>query len=268
MSAFVNGIWKSGNNLLLKLCNELGLPTANRGVATHLFYGRGARLRRLIRSSFLDTPVPVGLETPFNVGEPWLRRRLKSTAGTALGGHAAYSSRMVDILLSEGFRPIQMVRDPRDVLVSWSRWIASRPDIYAYDFFEKLSESDRIRALIHGGGSRHHRFDSFACVLDRSQGWLLDQAVTVVRFEDLVGDQGGGDKDAQAEACFRVARALDRPLSETEARAVAARIFGGTKTFRAGQIGAWKTVFTQEMHDDFLATVKPERMHLMGYGDF
>ena len=34
MSAFVNGIWKSGNNRLLKLCNELGLPTANRGVAT------------------------------------------------------------------------------------------------------------------------------------------------------------------------------------------------------------------------------------------
>ena len=34
MSAFLNGIWKSGNNLLLKLCNELGLPTANRGMAT------------------------------------------------------------------------------------------------------------------------------------------------------------------------------------------------------------------------------------------
>jgi hypothetical protein len=92
MSAFVNGIWKSGNNLLLKLCNELGLPTANNGVATHLFYGKGARLRRLIRSSFLDAPIPVGLETPFNVGVPWLRQRLRSATGTTLGGHLVYFS--------------------------------------------------------------------------------------------------------------------------------------------------------------------------------
>lgn len=263
MSAFVNGIWKSGNNLLLKLCNELGLPTANRGVATHLFYGRGARLRRLIRSSFLDTPVPVGLETPFNVGEPWLRRRLKSTAGTALGGHAAYSSRMVDILLSEGFRPLSIIRDPRDVLVSYARWIPSRPDMYSYAYFNALDERDRIKALITGGEGGGFAFDGFASVLDRAQGWMHDERVCLVRFEDLVGASGGGDPAKQMAAVASVASALERTDADLEA--ISHRLFGGTKTFRAGRIGAWNSVFDDELDALFSTHVGARRLHLYGY---
>ncbi|WP_439636339.1 hypothetical protein [Oceanicaulis sp.] len=263
MSAFVNGIWKSGNNLLLKLCNELGLPTANRGVATHLFYGKGARLRRLIRSSFLDTPIPVGLETPFNVGEPWLRRRLRGAAGTALGGHAAYSSRMVDVLRSEGFQALSIIRDPRDVLVSYARWIPTRPDMYSFAYFNALEERDRIKALITGGAGGGFVFDDFGSVLDRAQGWMHDDRVCHVRFEDLVGASGGGDTSKQLEAVAAIAAALDQKDADLEA--ISVRLFGGTKTFRAGRIGAWTDVFDDELTELFNASIGARRLALYGY---
>ncbi len=68
-----------------------------------------------------------------------------------------------------------------------------------------------------------------------------------VRFEDLVGSNGGGDDAKQLATVKAIAKHVSIELSEERAQEIATNLFGITKnTFRKGQIGAWKEEFTPE----------------------
>ena len=64
--------------------------------------------------------------------------------------------------------------------------------------------------------------------------------VLVVRFEDLVGMAGGGDKELQLKSIAELADWAG--LSEFNLAQVADELFGGTHTFRRGKIGQWRSL--------------------------
>jgi hypothetical protein len=61
-----------------------------------------------------------------------------------------------------------------------------------------------------------------------------------VRFEDLVGPQGGGSRDAQIDMLRRLARHLGASVGDEDLTRIADNLFGGTFTFRKGEIGSWR----------------------------
>lgn len=263
-TVFANGIWKSGTNLLAKLCVLLGVPRANLGIASSLLIGKWYPVRQLIRGPKWERfPIGIGIDLPINVSATWLRRSVKRCRGQCIGGHAAYSDHLLWIFKSEEVRPIQIVRDPRDVIVSFCHWIDTQPDYYAYPAFEGLSLSERMLAVIQGIRHGKLHLDSFAKVLDRSYGWLTrPEDVLLVRFEDLVGAEGGGSRERQIHAVRRISEWLG--IERVDPAPVSDSLFGGTSTFRQGIIGSWRKEFTVEVKQEFDRIVG-ERLKHWGY---
>ena len=77
----------------------------------------------------------------------------------------------------------------------------------------------------------------------RQNRWMLYHPnVLKLRFEDLVGEEGGGSRAIQEEAVERWARflAIDVPAGQ-----LIEGLFGGTKTFHQGRTDSWRDVFKE-----------------------
>lgn len=261
---FANGIWKSGNHLLLKLCNMLGYPLAGSGIAASTINGNFRLVRKLIRGSLSkQTSINVGLEQEVQISKWWLNRQFDNAEGCVIGGHAAYSEGLLEILRGHETRTIVITRDPRDIVMSYARWIDTRRDEYWQKSLAPLSEEDRISSLIQGFESKVGYFDSLATVLDRASGWLHQPEVLVVRFENLVGKDGGGTNEAQFDEIMRVVKWLG--VTGADIERIQKTLFGGTKTFHTGQVGAWRDGFTPEHLRIFQDVVGQARMQEWGY---
>ena len=263
-TVFANGIWKSGNHLLIKILGRVGFDDANFGIASSSLHGRYYIARQVLRGALLRRdPIMVGLDATAAVSDRWIRRQLHAHRGACIGGHAAYSDHLLALLHEAGVFPIQIVRDPRDVVCSFSHWIVRRPDYYAFPAFKDLSVDQRMLALIRGGRSGKVFLESLATVMDRSFGWLTrPDEVLVVKFEDLVGAEGGGSRQRQDEAIASIVRWVGvRGSSISE---ISADLFGGTATFRRGQTNTWKDEFSDEVTAVFRSIVG-DRLSEWGY---
>jgi hypothetical protein len=86
----------------------------------------------------------------------------------------------------------------------------------------------------------------------------------MVRFEDLVGPEGGGSEEAQRLAVGRVAKHLGVPVEERTIGLVGEKLFGAGRTFRRGQIGSWREEFTAE-HERALEEAAGPLLAELGY---
>jgi hypothetical protein len=81
----------------------------------------------------------------------------------------------------------------------------------------------------------------------------------VCRYENLVGPEGGGDRDAQFYELRKIADYLNVSVSREQLKAIGAQLYGNAvnpfgkgqfenfkSTFHKGQIGRWREVFTEE----------------------
>jgi len=263
-TVFVNGIWKSGNHMLIKLLKLMGVPFAEFGISAASLVSSYYPVRRIVRGPRWEkSPVNIGLEIPVNVGKYWVVKKIRHCYGKCFGGHAAYSDHLLSILRAGGVRPLQIIRDPRDIVCSFVHWVVNRPDYYAYKTFSTLSIEERMLAVINGIEGDGLYFESIATVLDRSYGWITRPAeVLVVRFEDLVGAQGGGDADAQKKAVGGVAEWVG--VRNVDIERIAKSLFGGTATFRRGKSGSWEEEFTPAVRSAFERTVG-DRIRMWGY---
>lgn len=262
---FANGIWKSGNNLLKKALYLMGSNDANWGVGAHLLFGRYQAIRTLFRGSKNGRGILAGLEIPITISPAWLQYKLRQSAGKCVGGHAPYSLHLEKILTNQNFRIIQIVRDPRDVLVSFAYWIETRPDFFPYKLFAPLTIEERINTLISGSNlDTRFVWEPFSAILDRSAGWLKNDNAIVVRFEDLIGAQGGGNKTQQLATLEKIAEWIG---VQVDMNTVTETLFGGTPTFRKGEIGNWKNVFTIRNREQFVSAIGNDRLSFWGYKD-
>lgn len=81
--------------------------------------------------------------------------------------------------------------------------------------------------------------------------WIKQPSVIVIRFEDLVGKDGGGDENTQNIAMKKYAAALNMEMTAEDLENFKTSLFGGTKTFREGKIGGWKNVFNHDHRELF-----------------
>lgn len=100
--------------------------------------------------------------------------------------------------------------------------------------------------------------------------WYHRENVIVCRFEDLVGEKGGGTRFQQEEQIKMLNRFIGKPLKEKLIQYIGDILFGKefkpdvSGTFREGQIGSWKKYFKPE----HIAAFKEHMGHLqlaLGY---
>jgi hypothetical protein len=173
---------------------------------------------------------------------------------------------MADDIISElGLSHVAIVRHPADVALSHAKFCHQNTDHFLYDLYSRLDFSDRLKTSIVGNSEIGLKGlkDRFSGIVE----WALHSNLLLVRFEDLVGDKGGGDRQSQAKSLESIVKFTGASMSINEINACVSNLFGGTHTFRigrGGQAGGWR----DDLGDDHLHMLKDEvggMADLLGY---
>lgn len=212
----------------------------------------------------------IGKEPAYYLSELGTKRQGVSTVlrETSLGHFVVahnFSQPILRELVNRGYKIIFVVRDPRDQLISVRNWLIGGN----WPWIEASKIQDRqlqLEELITGSIKGWRCFES--CFL-KYEALLLDfppECIYFLRFENLVGKAGGGSNEKQLETVFEVAQFLNMSLPPTveEAEQFAANFYGGTRTFRTGQIGNWKTHFS-DRHKSLYKARYNDHLIRLGY---
>jgi len=176
---------------------------------------------------------------------------------------------LLEEVAGRSFKVVLGIRDPRDQIVSFYHW------------FRKGEKADfghpaglRARMLVN----RERQIDEwitgdlFGFVHpERGIGKAFDVVSQLpagrwhlCKFEDLVGEKGGGDRSRQVDALRALAHFLEVDLPDERIEEIADTLFGGSKTFRKGVMGQYKTFFTPRQIELF-AERHSGLMNRLGY---
>ncbi len=161
-------------------------------------------------------------------------------------------------------KKIAVLRDLRDVVVSLVYfWDGSGKDINWMPMdtddarrYRQLETFDEKLTTILSPGNQFHDFFLRNC--QECVKAIENESILQIHFEALVGLKGGGSDTSQRDALLQMILFLGIELEDEALERVQSNIFGGTSTFRKGQIGSWKEEFTQEheaLFEEYLGSI-------------
>lgn len=189
--------------------------------------------------------------------------------GQYMTAHFPPLPELIALLDKLDFKTLVILRDPRDVVVSSSFYLAHLSRHFLNDRFtnEFTTTDQRLMAVIRGLPSNPEirGLPSVGTRLEMYKRWLEQPNAYVTRFERLVGENGGGSAQAQLEEIMAIGKHINRSLSATEAEIVAAKTWSPqSSTFRKGAIGDWRNHFT-EQHKEAFKEVAGTSLIELGY---
>lgn len=237
-------VWRTGPRVFVN-----SIPKAG----THLLTAELAKFAEL-QNSRMHVDLPgIALHDGRTPGDAPLYDvdKLTRQVGTVRGGqffsaHLPWSDELAGFIAEANLRTIFMTRDPRAVLVSRLHYILGlrrhRLHTFLTDGF--ATEVARYHALIDGQAIEP-RVMSLADLLAGFVPWTAAPGVLTVRFEDLVGERGGGSAATKKETLAGIARHCGLPADRLDAIATTAT--GATPTLRKGQANAWRDELPPEI---------------------
>lgn len=237
----INTLPKSGTHLMNKLLDSMGYQFSGGNFSSTTLYGKNELIKFLFRGVMMgQSGVDLGLDIPAVVRSSWVRKTLLTQQdGQYCGGHLPYSEDMYSLLQQADIRMLYMLRDPRDVLLSWAHYVPNVEWHYGRGGLVGLNLEQCVRMILYGYHSKNFFSVPFSEMLTSSYGWARHTSTFVVKFEDLVGGCGGGCDDAQLSTIEKIASFAEVGGGIDVAK-ILKSLFGGTKVFRKGQIGSWK----------------------------
>ncbi|AUJ63180.1 hypothetical protein B9057_02050 [Aestuarium zhoushanense] len=263
---------ENGRTVLERAADKIGLtppPFLDRRTA-----GRWGRLRGYgnREQSVHPTDVPVGVFSPYfvprSVFESWLRNRPLTSFGKA---HVPFSQSAMQAFDATQTRAITILRDPRAVAASMIPYVlnARNWNHYLRPFYETLTEDERVDFTIHGGYANPPGLavKSLNDALESVLNWGQHDGTLIIKFEDLVGPQGGGTADAQFACVQAIAAHLNVPMTDDLWAKVSQVFDPSSPTFRGGRIDAWRDRLTPSQIARVEASLDPALMQRAGYDD-
>lgn len=165
--------------------------------------------------------------------------------------HLLYSSRNAFLLEKNNIKLFLMIRDPRDQIVSFAYFAPTQPQLWG--FSRNMSTEEIIYELIVSDLFYKQLWPGTMGIDEYYRAflpWMNTKNVCVVRFEDLVGPQGGGSLELQLGTMRKIADHLGICPTDDELLSIALKLFGKW-TFRVGQIGSWKSHFSEYHKKEF-----------------
>ena len=199
---------------------------------------------------------------------PWLsseeiEQKIKCLKnGEYLIGHRKFDENFNRMLEKNKIPHFLIVRDPRDVVVSKAFYIARTPEHAFCSYFNNIDSPKRFIAAIKGvpgesgdAPAKRYGVPSIAEIYKQYLPWLREKRCLLIRFEDIVGNRGGGNDEKQFLELRRIAKHLKMPLKDLELKEIAFKTFNEKSlTFRKGQIGDW----VNWLDDEMLSLLKKE----------
>jgi hypothetical protein len=192
-----------------------------------------------------------------------IARRLRP--GQVVAAHLHFDPAYPAMLERAGVSTIFLIRDPRDVVVSEAHYLSTNREHRLHGLFARQAGFvEALRLVI--AGDEEHGVVGIGRKLERYGGWLTGGAL-VVRFEDLIGQAGGGDAAAQLKAIRSVFGHLGLETDDAFASSVAGRLFSSSSpTFRKGAIGSWRPHFDDPDIRELFEREAGPHMAAYGYG--
>lgn len=236
----VNSLPKAGTNLVTKI---LRLIPQLKETAIHF----GNSTTSDLNAIEIGETIPVGIDMPKDVSASIINKNLASLKPLDFcSGHLPHSKELIKLVQQNSIKMIVVMRDPRDVVVSHARYVADTEGHPFYDHYDKLSYDERLSASINGAKAGKIKMLNIADRVKSILPWMDQPNVHVIHFEKLVGEKGGGSKKVQTAELKRLITFLEIELTDAQIDALADKVFGGTGTFRKGQIGEWRKELSEK----------------------
>ncbi|HEY0551528.1 MAG TPA: sulfotransferase domain-containing protein, partial [Verrucomicrobiae bacterium] len=150
----INSLPKAGTNMVAKLLDLAGLRW-NHVCLDGRLIGRATPWVRLWRkmSQLSSGEVMVGIGAPVSVPKQLIENYFERLEpNTYIKAHVGYTSAIVRLAEKHDIRPIIIIRDPRDVIVSQVHYVMKSPKHFLHRAFSELaSDEQRMDAAIDGG---------------------------------------------------------------------------------------------------------------------
>lgn len=255
----INSLPKSGTHLLARFCQLIGLEENSENLARglirqsnfNLLRNLNVNLRRITYDS--DLGVSIDLEDMNNrIKKSYLNKYLKNIKDkTYIKAHLPYTKKLECVLIENNFKILFIIRDPRDVVLSFVNWTLNNPSHPEYDILKNLSINEAvIYSFTRKYKKKYYKRDSFINRINKIDGWLNSNSVCSLRFEDLIGERGGGKEIDQINTVKKILSFLE--IKDDSTGMIIKNLFyTKAKTFHKGQIGSWEKVFEKQTIDIF-----------------
>ncbi len=245
---FANSFPKSGTHLLTQIMEGFPLigPAVNSGMPAVVMYD-GETGRERSRSEILK------------------ELELLSFGDTSYG-HLHALPWIQDILSSDNFATIFILRDPRDVVVSHVHYVTDiEPNHVHHAYYTQVLHSfdERLKTSIVGRPDAAHPFPDIAGRFAPFVGWLGNAGVLTLKYENLMADPLTLSEQILD---YVIKRGFPVTMEKTRAVEVLVSRINPQKspTFRKGKSGGWKNAFTQE-HKDIFKEIAGQLLIDLGY---
>jgi Sulfotransferase domain len=164
-----------------------------------------------------------------------------------------------------------LIRDPRDAIVSFCHMLRDQ----GWGWWTPKEVITQFQSLPEGEMLAHtilfpDEYLGLRVFFREAIEWMNDPDVFVLRFEDIVGPEGGGDRLIQENTIRALSQHLEFHMPEEQVVFIADNLFGpdgiGQTTFRKGQIGTWPQYLT-ENDKELFKSVMGEELLQMGYAE-
>lgn len=144
-------------------------------------------------------------------------------------------------LIEKKYKFLFIYRDPRDQIISvihWLKYVGEKDRFYPIQIHDVETQ---IEELITG---KIYGYSFYEFNVPFRQVLQLGNHVCIIKFEDLIGPNGGGNLEKQIDTILKIADFLHIPLTYEKAKEIGEKSWGKSETFRKGLIGQWKEFFT------------------------
>jgi hypothetical protein len=244
---FGNSFPKSGTNLLLQILGSLTALDAFLDRETFILtYRRGVK----------------------RAPEAVTRDLVRLLPGEVAGGHVFATEANKAAFRERGARCLFIYRDPRDVAVSHAFFVTNMAPYHAHhDYYANVltSMEERIATSIVGRPGIAIEFPNIRARFEPYLGWLQQEYVLPLRFEDLIHDRRRTLErmlDHIEAGGYRIPAGRERALDVFERSIDPSK----SRTFREGRTGSWREHFTSE-HRALFADVSGDLLAQLGYDE-
>lgn len=261
----INSIPKSGTHLLSKaveLFNYREHYDARESTNTEppiypIFLNYKEVKQALLKENKLEQrdslSIPIGTLAPIYV-EPDIFADWMAAVpqGRYILGHVVWQANLSVLLKKLNYCHLFIIRDPRAVLASLLCFILDARGMPKKHFleadFKLLSPKQRLSLILDGGyvTLADVNVEPFCDIFRSMLAWKTDADCLVLRFEDLIGEKGGGTTHQQKKAVQQIASYLGKTFSEQVATEFQKIYNPAARTFRKGSIDSWKHTLDAE----------------------
>lgn len=242
---FVSGLPKAGTHLIIQcLIHLAGLKTAPTILSNVL-----GDLHENV-ATLPEAGIKIGVDNPVFIKKSLVESILRKVKKKRIVfGHVPYSEEMDDILSDLDYPGIAIIRDPRDMVVSHVYYIWKQEEHYLHHYYQSLDSFDKCLMKSILGFEDQKAGLKLLNIAERFKAvdnWRQSPLFYVTKFEDLIGERGGGHSGKQEEEIFSIAEHLGIVVSKKKTHLVSNKMFGRGHSFRKGKIGGWRESFKEE----------------------